>query len=88
MAKTFEFTTEDVQYLTHGDLKLKLRLYKPRGSGPFPAVIDLHGGAWGKGNLEECKERDEALEREAEEEAEAEEMDEPRSAGRPSTIES
>ena len=61
MAKTFEFTTEDVQYLTHGDLKLKLRLYKPRGSGPFPAVVDLHGGAWGKGSLEECKERDEAL---------------------------
>src|SRR5207344_2214261 len=26
-----------------------------------PAVVDLHGGAWGKGSLEECRVRDEAL---------------------------
>jgi acetyl esterase len=61
MTKAYEFTTEDVEYLRHGDRGLKLRLYKPRGEGPFPAVIDLHGGAWGKGSLEECKGRDEAL---------------------------
>jgi acetyl esterase len=63
MPSTYEFTTEDVEYLHHGDLALKLRLYKPRGSGPFPVVIDLHGGAWGKGSLEECKGRDEVLAR-------------------------
>jgi acetyl esterase len=61
MTKTYEFTTEDIEYLRHGDMALKLRLYKPRGAGPFPAVIDLHGGAWGKGSLEECRVRDEAL---------------------------
>jgi acetyl esterase/lipase len=61
MTKAYEFTTEDVEYLRHGDRALKLRLYKPRGAGPFPAVVDLHGGAWGKGSLEECKGRDEAL---------------------------
>lgn len=61
MAQTYEFTTEDVEYLHHGDKPLKLRLYKPRGAGPFAAVVDLHGGAWGKGSLEECKGRDEAL---------------------------
>jgi len=60
---TFEFTTEDVDYLRHGDKPLKLRLYKPRGAGPFPAVVDLHGGAWGKGSLEECRGRDEVLAR-------------------------
>ncbi len=60
---TFEFTTEDIDYLRHGDKPLKLRLYKPRGSGPFPAVVDLHGGAWGKGSLEECRGRDEVLAR-------------------------
>jgi acetyl esterase/lipase len=58
---TYEFTTEDIEYLRHGDRSLKLRLYKPRGAGPFPAVVDLHGGAWGKGSLEECKGRDEEL---------------------------
>jgi acetyl esterase/lipase len=63
MTKAYEFTTEDVEYLRHGERSLKLRLYKPRGEGPFPAVVDLHGGAWGKGSLEECKDRDEALAR-------------------------
>ena len=61
MTKTHEFTTEDIEYLRHGERALKLRLYKPRGAGPFPAVVDLHGGAWGKGSLEECRGRDEAL---------------------------
>src|SRR6185295_526540 len=58
---TYEYTTEDIEYLRHGDLGLKLRLYKPKGAGPFPAVIDLPGGAWGKGSLEACKDRDQAL---------------------------
>ena len=61
MTTAYEFTTEDIEYLRHGTKGLKLRLYKPRGAGPFPAVVDLHGGAWGKGSLEECRERDEAL---------------------------
>jgi acetyl esterase len=25
---------------------LMARIYKPKGHGPFPAVLDLHGGAW------------------------------------------
>jgi len=58
---TFEFTTEDHEYLRHGDRGLKLRVFRPRGDGPFPAVIDLHGGAWCNGDLNECKARDEVL---------------------------
>ncbi|MEN3355350.1 MAG: acetyl esterase [Betaproteobacteria bacterium] len=61
MTKAYEFTTEDIEYLRHGERALKLRLYKPRGEGPFPTVVDLHGGAWGKGSLEECRGRDEVL---------------------------
>jgi acetyl esterase/lipase len=61
MTKVYEFTTEDIEYLRHGERALNLRLYKPRGAGPFPAVVDLHGGAWGKGSLEECRGRDEVL---------------------------
>ena len=61
MCYAYEFTTEDIEYLRHGERALKLRLYKPRGAGPFPVVVDLHGGAWGKGSLEECRGRDEAL---------------------------
>jgi acetyl esterase/lipase len=43
---SFAFDVEDVEYLRHGDAPLLLRLFKPRGKGPFPLMIDLHGGAW------------------------------------------
>src|SRR5216683_7571216 len=50
--KTFEYEVdvEDVEYLRHGDTPLLARLFKPRGAGPFPAVVELHGGAWCLGN--------------------------------------
>jgi acetyl esterase len=44
----YEIDVEDVEYLRHGDKPLLARIYKPRGTGPFPLVIDLHGGAWCK----------------------------------------
>jgi len=44
----YEIDVEDVEYLRHGDKALLARIYKPRGTGPFPIVIDLHGGAWCK----------------------------------------
>src|SRR3979409_501894 len=59
--KAFEFTTEDVEYLRHRDKALKLQLYNPRRAVPLPAVVERHGGAWGKGSLEECRGRDEVL---------------------------
>jgi acetyl esterase len=62
-AATYEFTTEDFDYVRHGDRAFNMRLYKPTGPGPFAAVVDIHGGAWGKGSLEECKGRDEVLAR-------------------------
>jgi acetyl esterase len=58
---THDYTTEDIEYQRHKDRALKLRLYKPRGVGPFATVVDLHGGAWAKGRLEECEGRDETL---------------------------
>src|SRR5213078_4108734 len=27
---------------------LKARIYRPKGAGPFPTVLDLHGGAWNR----------------------------------------
>ena len=44
----YAIDVEDVEYLRHGVQPLLARVYKPRGSGPFPLVIDLHGGAWCK----------------------------------------
>jgi acetyl esterase/lipase len=61
--QTYEFTTEDVEYLRHGDRALILRLYQPKGGGPFAAVIDLHGGAWTSGDLTGTRGLDETLAR-------------------------
>lgn len=44
--KTYEIDVEDVEYVRHGDKPLLARLFKPRGTGPFPIIVDLHGGAW------------------------------------------
>jgi len=58
---TYAFTTEDVEYLRHGDKPLLLRLFKPEGKGPFPTVIELHGGAWSRGDRTIERHRHEAL---------------------------
>ena len=47
-SQRYEIDIEDVEYLRHGEKPLLARIYKPRGEGPFPLVIDLHGGAWNK----------------------------------------
>ena len=43
---THDFTVEDVEYIRHGDTPLLARLYRPHGAGPFPIMVELHGGAW------------------------------------------
>ena len=53
--------TTDIAYLDHGGNPLTMRVFVPDGAGPFPAVIDIHGGAWNRGDLGTCRERDEAL---------------------------
>lgn len=57
----YAFTTEDVEYIRHGDRPIMARLYLPSGDGPFPMVVDLHGGAWSAGDLADCDERDRVL---------------------------
>lgn len=47
---TYEFTTEDIEYLRHGDTGYLATVYRPAGDGPFPIVVELHGGAWAVGN--------------------------------------
>jgi len=40
------FSVDDVEYLNHGGSPLLLRLFVPNGAGPFPLMVDVHGGAW------------------------------------------
>ena len=47
---TYDVDIADVEYLRHGDTPLLARLFKPRGSGPFPIMVELHGGAWVRGD--------------------------------------
>ena len=43
--------TEDVEYFCHeGGVPLLARYYRPEGTGPFPAVLEVHGGAWTAGD--------------------------------------
>jgi acetyl esterase/lipase len=45
-AKPQAFDVDDVEYLRHGDKPLLARVHKPRGDGPFPALVECHGGGW------------------------------------------
>jgi acetyl esterase len=42
----FEFMVKDIVYQRQGGKERLARLYQPAGSGPFPAALQVHGGAW------------------------------------------
>ena len=44
---TFELKVSEVDFRrTAAGRQLMARIYQPQGAGPFPTVLDLHGGAW------------------------------------------
>ncbi len=43
---SYEVKVEDVEYIRHSGTPYLARLYRPQGSGPFPMMVELHGGAW------------------------------------------
>ena len=43
---SYEIKVEDVEYIRHAGTPQLARLYRPQGAGPFPIVVELHGGAW------------------------------------------
>ncbi len=46
LAQKYQVITEDLEYGRAGDTPLLARLYRPRGITGFPAIVDVHGGAW------------------------------------------
>jgi acetyl esterase/lipase len=40
----------DIEYRRAGDTPLLARVYQPQGPGPFPALVDIHGGQWTRGD--------------------------------------
>jgi acetyl esterase/lipase len=39
-------TLHNAAYVTNGHERQKLDLYLPKGDGPFPVIVWVHGGAW------------------------------------------
>ena len=42
----YAIKTWDVEYRRDPIRNLLARIYQPQGEGPFPALVDVHGGAW------------------------------------------
>jgi acetyl esterase len=49
-AKAHEVVSEDIEFGRAGDAPLIARLYRPRGVSGFPAIVEVHGGAWTGGD--------------------------------------
>jgi acetyl esterase/lipase len=52
MATNIKFDVEvrDLEYQNQAGKSWQARVYQPKGTGPFPAIIDVHGGAWHNGD--------------------------------------
>ncbi len=46
---TYEIDAQDVEYRNDGTTSWLARVTRPKGAGPFPALLDVHGGAWANG---------------------------------------
>jgi len=48
-AASYELKVSEVEFRrAPGGRMLMARIYQPQGAGPFPALLDLHGGAWNR----------------------------------------
>jgi len=61
IAAAHEIEVRDLEYRRDPSGPLLARLYRPKGPGPFPALIDVHGGAWAAGDRLNNAPLDEAL---------------------------
>jgi acetyl esterase len=45
-SKRYEIKVWDLEYRRDPIRTLMARIYQPQGKGPFPVLLDVHGGAW------------------------------------------
>src|SRR5580698_6237996 len=58
----FDLSVSEVEYRRNNAGRvLMARIYQPKGQGPFPTVLDLHGGAWNNKNRSAEEPMDRAL---------------------------
>src|SRR5829696_5838453 len=60
-AADYKMEETDVVYRRDGATEWLARIYRPSGVGPFPALLDVHGGAWNTGTREQNAPIDRAL---------------------------
>ena len=46
----YEVDERDIEYQRLAGKPWLLRIYQPKGTGPFPTIVDVHGGAWHNGD--------------------------------------
>ena len=49
-AGAYEVGIQEIEYLRYGNDSWLATIHQPKGAGPFPALLDVHGGAWNAGN--------------------------------------
>ena len=59
--KQFEVEERDVEYQKLAGKPWLARIYQPKGAGPFPTIVDVHGGAWHNGDRTNNSGIDQAL---------------------------
>jgi acetyl esterase len=47
---SYDFSKRDVEYRRVDGEPLLATIWQPQGPGPFPALLNLHGGAWNSGD--------------------------------------
>lgn len=52
-----EISVQDLEYRPG----LAVRVYQPKGAGPFPALLDVHGGVWSTGDRTNAEVMDRSL---------------------------
>lgn len=57
----FEVDVKDVEYQQLDGTPWLARVYRPLGVGPFPTIVDVHGGAWNNGDRTNDTQLDHAL---------------------------
>jgi acetyl esterase len=46
----YEVVLRDIEYQRQAGKPWLARIYQPKGAGPFPTIVDVHGGAWHNGD--------------------------------------
>jgi len=46
----YEVDMRDIEYQRQAGKAWLARIYQPKGTGPFPTIVDVHGGAWLNGD--------------------------------------